>query len=287
MRSRPHAEPEHTPRRTSPAERRGPVSRAPELDGVDRARVDARAGELVHEHVRDGAAVAGERKVPSEYSTIQAAVNAAASGDVVVCSPGTYTEAVVATKSNITIKGTTDAYGNRCIWDGKTGTDAKTCVDITGDAVVITDFDFKNGVNHCKLKGKYNQVKKCTSKFAGRTACDIEGDYCEVNDVVVEECTSVAIKIVGKVNNVFYTSVTGCGDVGIDCDGESYGLVIDSVGEVLKLRDDSREPVPVNLDQRLARVAACVHRLDQELLVVLDVERLLDMKPATKPAKAA
>ena len=36
--------------------------------------------------------------------------------------------------------------------------------------------------------------------------------------------------------------------VGIDCDGESYGLVIDSVGEVLKLRDDSREPVPVNLD---------------------------------------
>lgn len=72
--------------------------------------------------------------------------------------------------------------------------------------------------------------------------------------------------------------------VGIDCDGESYGLVIDSVGEVLKLRDDSREPVPVNLDSRLARVAACVHRLDQELLVVLDVARLLDMKPAAKAA---
>jgi hypothetical protein len=31
---------------------------------------------------------------------------------------------------------------------------------------------------------------------------------------------------------------------------ESYGLVIDSVGEVLKLRHDSREPVPVNLDSR-------------------------------------
>jgi purine-binding chemotaxis protein CheW len=72
--------------------------------------------------------------------------------------------------------------------------------------------------------------------------------------------------------------------VGIDCDGESYGLVIDSVGEVLKLRDDSREPVPVNLDSRLARVAACVHRLEQELLVVLDVARLLDMKPAVKAA---
>jgi purine-binding chemotaxis protein CheW len=66
--------------------------------------------------------------------------------------------------------------------------------------------------------------------------------------------------------------------VGIDCDGESYGLVIDSVGEVLRLSDETREPVPINLDSRLARVAAGVHRLENELLVILDVERLLDMK---------
>ena len=72
--------------------------------------------------------------------------------------------------------------------------------------------------------------------------------------------------------------------VGIDCGGESYGLVIDSVGEVLKLGEDSREPVPANLDGNLARVASCIHRLEQELLVVLDVERLLDMKPAAKAA---
>ena len=61
-------------------------------------------------------------------------------------------------------------------------------------------------------------------------------------------------------------------------------MLIDSVGEVLKLRDDSREPVPVNLDARLARVAAGVHRLEDDLLVVLDVDRLLDMKPAAKAA---
>lgn len=72
--------------------------------------------------------------------------------------------------------------------------------------------------------------------------------------------------------------------VGIDCAGESYGLVIDAVGEVLKLRDDSREPVPANLDSNLARVASCIYRLEQELLVVLDVERLLDMRPAAKAA---
>ena len=66
--------------------------------------------------------------------------------------------------------------------------------------------------------------------------------------------------------------------VGIDCDGESYGLLIDAVGEVLRLANDSRQPLPLNLDSRLARVAAGVHRLEDQLLVVLDVERLLDMK---------
>lgn len=65
---------------------------------------------------------------------------------------------------------------------------------------------------------------------------------------------------------------------GIESEGESYGLVIDAVGEVLKLGADTIEPVPVNLDERLKRVASGVHRLDDRLLVVLDVDRLLDLK---------
>jgi purine-binding chemotaxis protein CheW len=65
--------------------------------------------------------------------------------------------------------------------------------------------------------------------------------------------------------------------VGIEYKGESYGLLIDSVGEVLKLDESIREPNPVNLDARLARVSAGVHRLDGQLLVVLDVDRVLDM----------
>lgn len=65
--------------------------------------------------------------------------------------------------------------------------------------------------------------------------------------------------------------------VGIEYKGESYGLLIDSVGEVLKLDESTREPNPVNLDTRLARISAGVHRLDGQLLVVLDVDRVLDM----------
>jgi purine-binding chemotaxis protein CheW len=63
--------------------------------------------------------------------------------------------------------------------------------------------------------------------------------------------------------------------VGIVRKGESYGLLIDSIGEVLKLPMNGREDNPVNLDARLASVSAGVHRLEGRLLVVLDVDRLL------------
>jgi purine-binding chemotaxis protein CheW len=65
--------------------------------------------------------------------------------------------------------------------------------------------------------------------------------------------------------------------VGIESRGESFGLMIDTVGEVLKLRESEREANPVNLDARLARVSAGIHRLDGQLLVILDVDRVLEM----------
>lgn len=67
--------------------------------------------------------------------------------------------------------------------------------------------------------------------------------------------------------------------VGVDRRGESYGLLIDSIGEVLKLADDSREMNPVNLDPRMAKVAGGVHRLEGQLMVVLDVDRVLEIGP--------
>ena len=67
--------------------------------------------------------------------------------------------------------------------------------------------------------------------------------------------------------------------IGVDLRGESYGLLIDNVGEVLKLADDSREVNPVNLDPRLTRMAAGIHRLDGQLMVVLDVDRVLEIVP--------
>ena len=64
--------------------------------------------------------------------------------------------------------------------------------------------------------------------------------------------------------------------VGIEVRGESYGLLIDTVGEVMKLGEATLEPNPVNLDARLARVSAGVHRLDGQLMVILDVDAVLN-----------
>src|SRR5881398_3232526 len=64
--------------------------------------------------------------------------------------------------------------------------------------------------------------------------------------------------------------------VGIELKGESYGLLIDTVGEVMKLGEATLEANPVNLDPRLARVSAGVHRLDGQLMVILDVESVLN-----------
>jgi purine-binding chemotaxis protein CheW len=65
--------------------------------------------------------------------------------------------------------------------------------------------------------------------------------------------------------------------IGVELRGESYGLLIDAIGEVLKLDDDAREPNPVNLDPRLARVSMGIHRLNERLLMVIDVDRVLDI----------
>jgi purine-binding chemotaxis protein CheW len=65
--------------------------------------------------------------------------------------------------------------------------------------------------------------------------------------------------------------------IGIECRGESYGLVIDAVGDVVALDESAREPNPVNLGAALARISAGIHRLERQLLVILDVDRVLDI----------
>ena len=68
--------------------------------------------------------------------------------------------------------------------------------------------------------------------------------------------------------------------IGVEAGRESFGLLIDSIGEVLQLADAEREPNPLHLDPRLARVSSGIHRLDGQLLMVIDVDRVLEIETA-------
>ncbi|RMB12178.1 chemotaxis protein CheW [Eilatimonas milleporae] len=66
--------------------------------------------------------------------------------------------------------------------------------------------------------------------------------------------------------------------------GEPYSLQIDQVGEVLSLDDQLFEKNPVTLDPVWREVSLGIYRLDNELLAVLDVEKLIDFDMTSKAA---
>lgn len=63
--------------------------------------------------------------------------------------------------------------------------------------------------------------------------------------------------------------------IGVERNGESFGLIIDEIGDVIRLNDDNLEENPVNLDAVWAGVSRGVHRLEGRLLVIMDIDRML------------
>ena len=64
--------------------------------------------------------------------------------------------------------------------------------------------------------------------------------------------------------------------VGVNYANESYGLLTDTLGEVVTLPDEMFEPNPVNLNSEWAQLSQGTYRLEHELLVVLDIDALID-----------
>lgn len=61
----------------------------------------------------------------------------------------------------------------------------------------------------------------------------------------------------------------------VEHEGELYSLVIDRVGDVLTLYTKNFESNPPTLDPLWRTVSVGVYRLEKELLIILDVARLL------------
>jgi len=62
----------------------------------------------------------------------------------------------------------------------------------------------------------------------------------------------------------------------VDLKGELYSLMVDSVGEVLSLSNKDFERNPPTLDSRWREVSTGIYRLNNQLMLVLDVNRLLN-----------
>jgi purine-binding chemotaxis protein CheW len=62
----------------------------------------------------------------------------------------------------------------------------------------------------------------------------------------------------------------------VDMKGELYSMRVDQVGEVLSLPAAKFERNPPTLDSLWREFSTGIYRLDEKLLVVLDVPRLLD-----------
>jgi purine-binding chemotaxis protein CheW len=63
--------------------------------------------------------------------------------------------------------------------------------------------------------------------------------------------------------------------VGVEHKGEAFGILVDSVGEVLRLEDDTFLPNPVNLDPVWKDVSHGVYRLDGNLMITLNIDSFL------------
>jgi purine-binding chemotaxis protein CheW len=61
----------------------------------------------------------------------------------------------------------------------------------------------------------------------------------------------------------------------VEHDGEMYNLVVDTVGDVLAIGEDRFDETPPTLDALWKTFASGVYRLDQKLMVVLNVAALL------------
>ncbi|MFK7840467.1 MAG: chemotaxis protein CheW [Bdellovibrionales bacterium] len=61
----------------------------------------------------------------------------------------------------------------------------------------------------------------------------------------------------------------------VEHDGELYSLIIDEIGDVMRLRNKDFKPTPGTLDPIWREISSGVYKLEGEILVVLDVPKFL------------
>jgi len=141
-------------------------------------------------------------RVPQDYATIQAAINAAVSGDEILVSAGTYNENIVLNKSGIIVQG--QGSGN-CILQGANTSSGILCDNISGTATVITGFTITGGSPGINCFGTVSSLR-------------IDGNIFKSCGVNLENNAAAVIK-----NNDFrdWTPIYGMGNNKVDIIGNT------------------------------------------------------------------
>lgn len=81
-----------------------------------------------------------------------------------------------------------------------------------------------------------------------------------------------------------WPSETGLMAVGVEHLGDAYGLIVDRVRDVIRVGSHELQPMPANVPGEWGSVSRGVFRLPDELMVALDVDRVLGVVDAAKAA---
>ena len=63
--------------------------------------------------------------------------------------------------------------------------------------------------------------------------------------------------------------------IGVETAGETFALLVDRIGEVMKLPVSSLEVAPIHLDADWQGLTRGIHRLETSLLVTLHIDRII------------
>ncbi len=143
-------------------------------------------------------------KVPADFETIQAAVDVAVAGDVVLVSKGTYVETVSVETSGITLKGKNAVINARYLGD---------CIAVDADDVSISGFTLLyGGTGGLALTGD-GDIEAGGLFYAGSGA--------DIAKLVVRACDDYGIRLAGT-GAIDKCDVRGCNGPGIQVETPSF-----------------------------------------------------------------
>jgi hypothetical protein len=158
-----------------------------------------------------GTAVAGKTiKVPKDQPTIQAAVNAASSGDKINLNPGTYYENVVVATAGIRIEGPKEA-----ILDGNIDGVDGDCITINAADVVVKGITFRHGRNQVVLSADDAEILSCTMKDAAEDGVTGTASGTTITSLKFLFTGSACVDLIGHDNVVSKCTMTRVGSFGV------------------------------------------------------------------------